>query len=126
MIQSQFSESNSGQYKRIHQFSTNDFFSGLAGCEDDTIVTQQGALTVQSPHTTVHCECLRTVLSKSISFTFMAFEGNTRSLLIFFFLLHVKHLLLVFETPHEFIRKICFLVIYFEVNTLCNSSQARC
>lgn len=83
-ILSQYPEWNSGQYKRIHQFSTNGLLSGLGACEDDTTVTQQGVLTVQSHHTTVPCECLRTVLSKSSSFTFMAFEGDTRSLLSFY------------------------------------------
>lgn len=98
-----------GQYKYIHQLSTNGFCYGMAGCEDNIRVSKQGTLTLLSHRSTVPCESLGTIFSRTSSFTFMAFEGNTRSLLSYFFLLHVKPRLLIFEPPYEFARETGFL-----------------
>jgi len=74
----------------------------MAGSEDNIRVTQQGMLTVP-------CESLRNIFSRTSSFMFMVFEGNARSLLSYIFLLHMKHRLVIFETPYEFRRELGFL-----------------
>lgn len=76
-----FPKSNCSQYS----LATSDFPYGTAGCEDTLRNPEKELLIVLSCLSTAPCASLGTTFSRTSSVTFMAFEGNTRSLCVIFF-----------------------------------------